>query len=81
MFPVDPMTLIQMIRQGKNPQQLMMQMLEGNMGSTPMGQNLIQLIKKNDSKGVEGVVRNVYQTQGMDYDQAFNVLTQMLGLK
>ena len=51
------------------------------MGSTPMGQNLIQLIKKNDSKGVEGVVRNVYQTQGMDYDKAFNVLTQMLGLK
>lgn len=81
MFPVDPMTLIQMIRQGKNPQQLMMQMLEGNMGSTPMGQNLIQLIKKNDSKGIEDVVRNVYQTQGMDYDQAFNVLTQMLGLK
>ena len=78
---VNPQFFLQMIKQGKNPQQLMMQMLEGNMGSTPMGQNLIQLIKKNDSKGVEGVVRNVYQTQGMDYDKAFNVLTQMLGLK
>lgn len=51
------------------------------MGSTPMGQNLIQLIKNNDSKGVENVVRNVYQAQGMDYDKTFNVLTQLLGLK
>ena len=43
MFQVNPMMLIQMIKQGKNPQQLMMSILEGSAASTPIGANLLQL--------------------------------------
>jgi hypothetical protein len=30
-----------MIKQGQNPQQLMLQIMEGNMASTPLGANLL----------------------------------------
>lgn len=42
---MNPMEIIQMIKQGQNPQQLIMQILEQNMSQTPMGQNLINMAK------------------------------------
>jgi hypothetical protein len=45
MYQVNPMELIQMIRSGKNPQQLMLSVLEGQMGGTPMGANLLNLAR------------------------------------
>jgi hypothetical protein len=36
-FQVNPQDLIQMIREGKNPQQLMISILEKNMSNTPFG--------------------------------------------
>ena len=44
---VNPNQLIQMIKGGQNPQQLLMSILEGQMAGTPMGQNLLQLVKNN----------------------------------
>ena len=38
---VDYMKLLQAIRNGANPQQLLMSVLEGQMASTPMGKNLL----------------------------------------
>jgi hypothetical protein len=37
MYQVDPMQLIMMIKGGQNPEQLMLNVLEGRMGNTPMG--------------------------------------------
>lgn len=37
---INPMQLIQMIKGGQNPQQLMMSILEQQMQNTPMGANL-----------------------------------------
>ena len=37
---INPMQLIQMIKGGQNPQQLVMNMLEQQMQNTPMGANL-----------------------------------------
>lgn len=78
---VDPMKIIQLIQQGQNPQQLMMAYLQNSLGSTPIGQNLISLAKNNDSKGIESIVRNIYQSKGMDYDKTFNALASMLKIK
>ena len=44
---VDYMKLLQAIRSGANPQQLVMSVLEGKMANTPMGKNLLQLVKEN----------------------------------
>jgi hypothetical protein len=81
MFQVNPMMLIQMIKQGKNPQQLMMSVLEGSASMSPIGANLLQLAKNNDVQGIEKFARNVFQSRGLDYDKEFNLLKQTLGIK
>lgn len=40
---MNPMQLVAMLRNGGNPQQLVMSLLQGEMGNTPMGQNLLSL--------------------------------------
>ena len=81
MYPVNPMQLIQMIRQGQNPQQLLMQIMEGNMKGTPIGDNLLQMMKNNDSKGIEQFARNLVAQRGGDFDREFNAFKQSLGFK
>lgn len=70
-----------MIKQGRNPQQLMMSILEGEMAQTPLGANLLNLAKQNDTQAIESVVRNLFESRGLDYDKEFNSLVQMLGIK
>lgn len=77
---VDPAHFIQMIKSGKNPEQLMMDFLQRNMGGTPMGNNLIQMANRKDSRGIEQFARNYFKQQGMDFDKEFNAFRQMFGL-
>lgn len=77
---VDPMHFIQMIKSGKNPEQLMMDFLQQNMGGTPMGNNLIQLAQKRDGRGIEQIARNYFKQQGKDFDKEFMTFRQMFGL-
>lgn len=79
MYPVNPMMLIQMIRNGRNPEQLLMSILEGQAGSNPMTQNILSLAKKKDSQGLEQLARNLFAQKGMDYDTEFNALVHLLG--
>lgn len=77
---VDPRQLIQMIRGGQNPQQLMLQILFGQAG-TPMGANLLNLAKNGNSKEIEQIVRNLYaQSGGMNFDEDFKAFRQQWGL-
>ena len=76
----NPMQIIQMIRSGKNPQQLAMNLLQKNMGNTPMGNNLLQLAQNGQTAEIEQVVRNLAQQQGIDFDKEFASFKQMLGL-
>ena len=80
MYDVNPMLLIQMIRQGRNPQQLLMSILEGDAGNNPMSANLLALAKNNDKRGIEQFARNFFQSQGMDFDKEFMAFRQSLGL-
>jgi hypothetical protein len=58
---VDPMMLIQQIKSGQNPQQLILSILENQMGNTPMGANLINLARNNQTAEIEKIVRNITQ--------------------
>lgn len=80
-YQVNPMQLVQMIKNGSNPQQLMISILEGQMASTPMGQNLLTLAKGNQTQGIEQIARNICQQRGLNYDEAFNAFKNNLGLK
>lgn len=79
MYPVDPNRLIQMIKQGQNPQQLMLSILEGQAG-TPMGANLLKLAKNGQTAEIEKIARNLCRERGVDFDQEFNNFRRMLGV-
>ena len=78
-YPVDPNRLIQMIKQGQNPQQLMLSILEGQAGS-PMGRNLLNLARNGQTAEIEKIARNLCKERGMDFDQEFAKFRRMLGM-
>lgn len=78
---VNPMQLIQAIKQGQNPQQLMISVLENQMSDTPVGQNLLNLAKQGNSAGIEQFARNMFQQNGRDFDTEFANFKQTLGIK
>ena len=78
---VNPVQLIQMIKRGYNPQQLMISMMENQMRGTPMGDNLLKLARENRGAEIEQIARNLYSQQGRDFDKEFLAFKNMLGIK
>ena len=76
---VNPNQLINMIKSGRNPQQLMLSVLESQMKGTPMGDNLIYLAKNNRGADIERIARNLYSQQGLDFDKEFSNFRNTLG--
>ena len=76
----NPMQIVQMIRSGQNPQQLAMNLLQQNMGNTPMGQNLLKLAQNGQTADIEQIARNLAKQQGIDFDKEFTAFRQQLGL-
>lgn len=68
---VDPIQLIQMIKQGQNPQQLMMQILS-QQANTPLGANLLKLAQNGQTAEIEKIARNLCKEKGVDFDQEFS---------
>lgn len=79
-YNVNPNDLINLLRQGNNPQQLMLAILQSNMGNTPLGANLLYLAKNNRTAEIEQIVRNLAREQGIDFDKEFTAFKQRLGL-
>ena len=79
MYNVDPRRLIWMIKQGQNPQQLMLSVLEGYAGS-PLGKNLLNLARNGQTAEIEKIARNLCKERGMDFDQEFMKFRQMFGI-
>ena len=57
-----------------------MNLLQQQVGNTPMGQNLIKLAQNRDSKGIEQVARNLCAQRGLDFDKEFAAFKQRIGL-
>jgi hypothetical protein len=80
MYPVDPKMLIQMIRQGQNPQQLMISILQGQAYNNPLGKNLLNLAQSGQTSELEKVIRNMYSQQGgKNFDRDFEAFKRALG--
>lgn len=78
---MNPMQLISMLCNGGNPQQLVMSLLQNEMGNTPMGQNLLSLAQKGDAPQIEEIARNICKQKGVDFDKEFSAFKQLLGIK
>lgn len=72
--------ILSMIKNGGNPQQIMMNLLETQMKGTPMGDNLINLAKSGNIQGIEEFARNYVKQNGKDFDQEFSAFRQNFGL-
>ena len=79
-YNVNPIMLVQAIKNGQNPQQLMLNILQNNMSGTPLGDNLINLVKNGRGNEIEQVVRNLTKQRGIDFDTEFPKFVQTLGL-
>ena len=71
-YNVDPAYLINQMRQGKNPQQLMIDILEGEASSNPLVGNLLSMAKENRTADIEKFARNLAKEQGIDFDKEFS---------
>lgn len=75
---MNPFQMMQLLRQSKNPQQFILNMLEQQMGNTPMGENLINLAKNNQTAEIEQIARNIV---GPDFDKQFSNFKNQMGIK
>lgn len=68
---VNPMQLIQLIKNGNNPQQLLMSVLQQQGNNNPILQNAMNLAQKGNVSGLEMIARNLAQQKGLDFDKEF----------
>ena len=77
-----PQDIVAMMKSGKNPQQIVMAILNKNAQSTnPMYANLLSLAKENKTQDIEQIARNLAKERGLDYDKEFGAFKQFLGLR
>lgn len=69
---VNPMQLIQLIKNGNNPQQLLMNIMQqsGN-GNNPILNNALNLAQNGNMSALEMIARNLAQQRGLDFDKEF----------
>ena len=79
MYPVNPNVLLQMIKQGQNPQQLMLKVLSGQ-ANTPLKKNLLNLAEQGRTDEIEKIARNLYSQQGgKNFDQDLEAFKKTIG--
>lgn len=78
---INPMNLIQMLRSGGNPQQMIMNMMRQNAGSNPVMNNALQMAEKGDTKGLENLARNLCKERNINPDDAIKQIASQLGVK
>ena len=79
-YNVNPIQLIQSIKSGQNPQQLMLNILGQRTQGNPLFENLFLLAKDNKTQEIENVVRRMFMEKGLDFDKEFNSFKNNLGL-
>jgi hypothetical protein len=72
------MQLIQMIKGGKNPQQLVLSILQQQGQNNPIINNAINMAQNGNSSGLEMLARNLAAQRGLDFDKEIANLRNQL---
>ena len=75
------MQIMQMMKNGGNPQQMLMNMMKQQAGSNPIMNNALQMMEKGDNAGLEKLARNLCSEKGINADEAFNQIKGQFGMK
>ena len=71
--------ILAMLKQGQNPQQIVMNYLQQN-PNNPTLSNILNLAQQGKSADVEQIARNLAAQRGIDYDKAFSEFKNFLGV-
>ena len=77
---VNPMQLIQLIKNGQNPQQLLMGILQQQGQNNPILKNAMNMANNGNISGLEMLARNLTAQKGMDFDKEFSSFKQQIGM-
>lgn len=75
---ISPKQLIQMIKGGRNPQQLLASILQDK--NNPILNNALSMAQNGDKKGLESLARNLASQRGLDFDKELAALKRQLGV-
>lgn len=75
------MQIMQMMKNGGNPQQMLMNMMKQQAGSNPIMNNALQMMEKGDNAGLENLARNLCRERNINPDDAFNQIKGQFGIK
>lgn len=79
MINFNPMQLMQMMKGGGNPQQMVMGMLQQQAGNNPVLKNALNMAQQGDSKGLENLVRNIAKEKGVNPDEMMQQVMGQMG--
>ncbi len=68
---INPMQLIQMIKGGQNPQQLVMNILQQQGQNNPILNNAMNLAQGGQVSALQTLARNLAAQRGLDFDKEF----------
>ena len=68
---VNPMQLIQLIKSGQNPQQLVMNILQQQSQNNPILNNAMNLAQGGNTSALQQLARNLAAQRGLDFDKQF----------
>ena len=66
---INPMQLIQLIKGGQNPQQLVMNILQQKSQTNPILNNAMNLAQNGNQSALENLARNLAEQRGLDFDK------------
>ena len=74
---MNPMNLISLLK-GRNPQELVMSMIQSNNINYPMINDLIKYAQNNDTENVNKIAENYFNQRGMNFQKELNNFMSML---
>lgn len=74
------MAILNMMKNGGNPEQIVLSMLQERAAGNPMLETLLQMAQNSDSQGIEQFARNVVKEKGGNFDQQFSNFRKTLGV-
>lgn len=78
---MNPMQIMQMMKNGGNPQQMIMNMMRQQAGNNPVMNNALQMMEKGDNAGLENLARNLCKERNINPDETFNQIKGQFGMK
>lgn len=77
---INPVQIMQMMK-GGSPQQAIMNIMRKEAGQNPVLNNALDMVEKQDAKGLEQLARNLCESNGVNADDMVKQIKSQFGMK